>query len=346
MGNFIQTLSQDISGPGGHEIHFRPGEVGQINIQSHIVSPGRQPPGEPLYEFTISLLRPGQTTPFASKRTTAGQTVLTLNHTITAADLVPAGDWTCFVENGSGPVSTLATTLTYPTGWPIHTVSFDIELLNLLIIEALKVAQPKMHLQSSSQQSDNESQVSWSEAATKIFGGPIMFHLPEFRTSWSFIPFTYRVVNLETLDITANMSTGAPPAIEVQLTFTDGDHLRGGTSHTPDIDIRSLKGHLEILFDGSISASFSVSAHVYDVGIDVSDTVASQLASSLTAQLQKAAVRTRLDAFFSGLLRLGANAVIIGYDVAGGALIVSYIHPNQPSTASRLESSIVTAKES
>lgn len=322
MGTFIQTSSSVLAGTGTHAVTFRPGAVGIIGVTAAIDHPGPQPAGEPLYELAVSLLRPGTTVPLAMKRTAAAQTSLGFTYTITAADLVPAGDWTVRVDNDSSIASSVTVGISYPTDWAIRTATFDIQLFNLLLVEAFKVAQPIIYLESS-----DASFVSWSAAAAAITGMPSVY----FPFGIVGDTFKYKVTHLHTQDISAILSFTAPPTLVVHVSFTPDGVQLVGQGGAPDIQIRSLAGSIELRFDGTATASFTASARTDDLSIDVSSILSSDVESALGGRIDKTVVRPVLDSFISKLLRLDPGAIVTGYDVMNGtALSVSYAVPPPP----------------
>jgi len=326
-----QTLHDELEGSGTHTLSFRPGALGTIAIDAHIVDPVRQPPGEPLYDVSLMLYRPGDTTPVARDTPRPGKTAAAIHYAITAADLARAGAWTLRIANTSGAPGTLATTVTFPTGLAIRTVSFDLDLLNLLFVQVLRVAQPRVHLQTGSQ----TSYVAWSAAAAALIGAPShAFDLPTFPASWHGVPLSYRIVSLDTSAITAQVTYAAPLTIRVGIAFeTSGVELQGADHTTPDVDLRELSAIVDVGFDGSVTAQFTVSARSVDGGIDVSETISTSLKERAQGLAAPATIRGFLELFLKGLLRLDASATITGYDVAGRALIVSYTELPTPIIA-------------
>ena len=327
---FTQTLHDELERGGTHTLTFRPGALGPIAIDAHIVDPVRQPPGEPLYEVSLMLHRP-DSTPAASARSRPGQTAAAIHYALTAADLTRPGDWTLRIENSSGGPGTLATTVTFPTSWTIRTASFDLDLFNLLLVQVLRIAQPRVHLQTGT----NTSYVTWSAAAAGLIGVPLhAFDLPTFPASWHGVPLQYRIVDLETSAITAQVTYATPLTVRVGIAFeTTGVELQGADHTTPDVDLRELSATVDVGFDGSVAAQFTVSARTVDGGIDESDTIAQKLRDRAAALAAPATIRRFIELFLRGLLRLDASATITGYDVAGRALVVSYTEPPLPIVA-------------
>lgn len=330
-GDYVKTITDDMAGGGTHSMTFRPGLQGAIDVSAAILDPIRQSASDPVYAFSITLQRPDRTTA-GHAATKKGETAVAFSYEVTAADLALRGDWTCQINNASGTkAGTLHTTVRYQTGWPLRTASFDLQLLGLLIQQGLRVAQPKLHLQSSTDQ--NLSEVTWSAAAAQLAGrASYSFPLGEIATSHKVlgvsVPLSYWVVSLDTQSITGGVTFGSIPSIHLDLVFeTSGVELQGATSHTPDIDIRALSGSIDINFDGTITAQFQASARTDDGGIDASADLENTLANKARTQVSPAQVRKQIDKFVSILMRFDATAEILGYAGVNNALVVTYAEP-------------------
>lgn len=141
--------------PGGvRSIAFRPDHAGPVTVwaapQPHPQAPA---PSEPQLLGKVTVIRPGTRRPVASRVVPISDQALTLDFEATQAELdASPGDWACELLNQAEVSVLYDTSITYvgsrvlPT---VETASFDLELLDIIVRQAVNVAGARFHLMTS-----------------------------------------------------------------------------------------------------------------------------------------------------------------------------------------------------
>ena len=359
----ILTTSDQAVIPGGdtRTIHFRPVRSGNVTVRCtpaewHVHS-------ESGYLAQVNLFRPGKAQPLKSVKAKVGANpqqpvVLELTYPATDADLATAGDWTCEVFNWADVDISFVTEVSCFSTIPLahKTASFDVELLNFVLAEAIADSGLSWHLQSSADAADTESLVSWSAAVADSLPDPwkgltsYPFQLPDIPAGQQDIgigTFTTIVFRLDNLDsdpaapILAFISpSNGVPSLEVYLSFnTQNAKLVAIDSDVDidklgvEIDLESFRVQVDVLFDGTIRASTETTATARAVDAlvtaDVSGLVNGKIQDKVEdkIRLDPRLARAYLDQFFVALMRLGTQASIQQYSIDGNALVVNYTVP-------------------
>ena len=355
MSGFASVTVSDQAGiPAGQSrsIGFRPGRPGPVTV---ISTPAEQPPksqSEPGVLGSVEIVTASGAA-VAWKSAPIGAVALGLTYDATAADLVAQGNWTCRITNFS-PISTsFTTTITSVSGFPVRTASFDVSLLNAILLEATALAAVCVRLQSSSDNSD-QSVVSWSIPVANLIGGSVeaRFNVADptdaiiaigdhkiFNASW-------RLLNLNSNPSFTSIAVQSNPlAMVATLEFdATGALLNSNTTGVPDLNLGAFAITIAVGFDGRVTPACSASASVSVAGftIDESSTVESNVAAAITGKLNGLSVspvdiRGILDRFFISLMRLNGQiavprsvatvpgvANVTGYAVQGDSLVVTY----------------------
>ena len=333
----------DIASEESHPIEFLLLGPGAITVHSvPSPKPGHSETGTLGW---ATILRPGGGTPAAHVVAKLTDAFLGATYTATAADAALQGHWTAVIHNGSLDAATWATVVggnvapVPPT--PTATVSFDIELFNLIVAEVMNVAGIAVHLQSDGG-SETLSTVSWSPAlANRLGKASIAFHVPDPSSSVGIpgtgdsLPVSFRIHGLDSAS-TSLILGGDPPTLLITIGFepTQLEGLNG----TPDLDIHSLTLHLDVVFDGGIAATCEAAASTLDGLKDESDTLASAMAAQVDAQVHATegdfakytdptAVQMNLEAFFGRLMHIPVGAKIRAFRSDGSSLFVDYVPP-------------------
>jgi hypothetical protein len=191
--DFVPQTTSDqtvIAGGDSRSIAFRPAEPSRVAVRSIPAQPSAH--SESGLVGGLELRRPDRAQPLASVQAPSGGTVLAVSYTATAADLSTAGSWTCEVMNATDVDMGFDTEITYPSSIPVPPVvvqrppaTFDIELLNLILGEAIRDAGLSWHLESSPDLP--ASVVRWSDAVGASLPDPLkgatsyQFPVPDFR---------------------------------------------------------------------------------------------------------------------------------------------------------------------
>jgi len=351
-----------VAGGESRDIHFRPLRPGNVTVrsfpaQTHVHS-------ETGYLGQVDLYRPGAAKPLRTVKAKVPASaqqpvVLGVSYPATDADLAPAGDWTCVVRNWADADIRFDTAISYLGNVALEhrTASFDVELLNLILAEAIADSGLSWHLQSSPEASDQESSVSWSAAAAATLPGDLRgltsssFYVPDLRLDSSFGlgTFTWIVFRLLDLDSAPTAPVMAfltadngVPMLEVDVSFNTQNAKLVAVDSDADLDkldvvvsLDSFRIRLQGRFDGSISATTDTAATFRSAGLniaDVSSLVNGNVQDKIDAyvHLDPGLARGYLDQFFVLLMRLGAQATIQDYQIVGDALVVDYTAPLLP----------------
>jgi hypothetical protein len=319
-----------ITGGSRRDIHFRPGAPGPISARS---VPDR-PPAHSESGLLGKLLfrKPGSATPVASSTTKLGQKLMALDYTVTAADLAAAGDWICEVINQTENDVSFKTDITYPSNIQLitHTATIDIPFLNILLSNAARAAQLRLHLQSSpSSPGSVESLASWSpDIPAKLNGSSeFRFHVDDPQKDG----LTFRIVNLNSK--TASLAF-KPGTLTLEL-FLDFDVTNGkmiGLNVAPDIDLEFFAITIQLDFSGTITPICDTKAILRFNSWDISGDVKSQVESDISSRIAEAkftpqAVAAQMIKYFSLLLRLKPEDHITGFTSEGNNLVISYTSP-------------------
>ena len=362
MTDFVPQTTSDqavIAGGDLRSIAFRPAEPGRVSVRSVPADPGAH--SESGLVGGLDLRRPGRAQPLASMRAPSGGigTVLALSYTATAADLSTAGSWTCEVANATDVEMGFDTEITYPSSTPVPPVlqkqaTFDVELLNLILGEAIRDAGLSWHLESSPDLS--ESVVRWSDAVGASLPDPLKgatsyrFPVPDFRAEndTGIGTITWAVVRILNFDsdpyapVTGVFTErNGVPTLHVDIAFaantasavvidSDVDLDKVGV----EVDVNSLSVGVDVGFDGTVTATVTGSVSIKVAGVDVYDiseqtsvTLQDAINSGWFGNFQPPPVRQYTDEFFVALMRLGAQARIESYQSDGQTLTVTYTVP-------------------
>jgi hypothetical protein len=353
-----QTVTDEsvIDGGGRHAVHFQPAQPGPIGVQ---VTPKDPPTRSETGKLALlELYRPGRSQPLASYLAPLGAPLpLPLAYTATAADLASAGNWSCLVQNATETPTTFDTAISYQSLVPLEhtTATFDVELLNIMLAEAVVAAGLSAHIQSSSDPSDKASYIAWSANVGSTLPGSLAnttsysFHLPDYhwQSQYSLATVTWAVIRIANLNIDpasppvvfVDSANGVPAAhLSVSVTMSS-DAI---TIIDSDVDLDEVGISLSLSsFDVNADADFygdSVSAQAHIAGtatiagvsIDLSEDVTVQTAlNGILGGASKSQVRGYIDGFFINLMRLGSTATVDSYviDPQGQTLTVSYSFP-------------------
>jgi hypothetical protein len=357
-----QTTSDQAVIAGGdlRSIAFRPAEPGRVSVRSIPADPGAH--SESGLVGGLDLRRPGRAQPLASMQAPSGTgTVLALSYTATAADLSTAGSWTCDVANATDVDMGFDTEITYPSSTPVPPVvvqrppvTFDVELLNLILGEAIRDAGLSWHLESSPDLS--ESVVRWSGALGASLPDPLKgatsyrFNVPDFRAEndTGIGTITWAVVRILNFDsdpyapVTGVFTErNAVPTLHIDIAFAANTASAVVIDSDVDLDkvdvevaVNSLSVGVDVGFDGTVQATVTGSVGVKVDGVDVYDiseqtsvTLQDAINSGWFGNFQPPPVRQYTDQFFIALMRLGAQARIESYQTKGQTLTVTYTVP-------------------
>ena len=367
MADFVVVTIPDqavIPGGDSREIHFRPLRPGTVTVrsvpaQTHVHS-------ETGFLGQVDLYRPGAAQPLRTVKAKVPASaqqpvVLEVSYPATDADLAPTGDWTCAVRNWADADISFSTTISYLSNVALEhrSASFDIELLNLILAEAIADSGLGWHLQSSADASDQESSVSWSAGVAGTLPGSLRgltsysFQIPDFAAGQqdigigTFTTIVFRLLDLDS-DPTAPVmvfltADNGVPTLEVDLAFSTQNAKVVAVDSDVDLDkldveldLNSFHVRLQGRFDGTISAATetTATARALDslVTADVSALVNGKIQDKIDehVHLDPGLARGYLDQFFVLLLRLGAQASIQQYRIDGAALFADYTVPLVP----------------
>ena len=348
MAEFLTKRVNDMRDLGrgrSLEIHFRPGQPGEITVTSDGFVKQKIPPLHPLVgrdgdddnepppveglTRRIDLLRPGAAAPVATVTAGQNQGQVPLRYVATAADLIHAGDWVCRVTNLSNSAGTFRTSVSYVSNVEIRSATFDLGLLNQLLFQAVGAAGIKIHLESSSSEDQKLSFVSWSQAITDVVGKDresfaiAHAHGRRLRDLSSYSDF-------RGLRVGVRAKGGASDVvIQVLVGFeTEGTELQSMSDFTPSVDIQSLDFLLEISLDGNPRVEVTTVATILGGKVDVSDEVRDGFHEAILDSLRKHDVpdkaRVGIPKFLTRLMRLGLGARIHRAHVDGQRLVVFY----------------------
>jgi hypothetical protein len=321
-----------VLGEDSQEILFRPGQPGFVSV--HSVPAPNVAHTETGLLASITLRRPGSTSPLARATYKLHTQSLLLSYNATAADLTTPGDWTCEVSNESLDPITFTTDVTFPINIPLSTASIDIEFLNLVLAKVVDAAAVQIHLQSSSDGSD-ASRLSLSQDIAALLKLPtvIPFNIPDATKSVLDIPFVFRILNLDSdPEYPIVFLSTDPLSLKVELLFdTANAKLVAEDLPLPDINITLFNIEVTVGFDGGFEPVCNAIAHMAFDNIDFSGDVISGVQDAINQKVQdipqlrdKKSVRAQIDLLFTAMLRLGQNVQIQGYKPDGQALTVTY----------------------
>ncbi|MGH7050053.1 MAG: hypothetical protein ACREE5_05345 [Acetobacteraceae bacterium] len=279
----------------------------------------------------------------ATKSTPIGAAALGLTYNATAADLVPQGDWRCVITNESPIGTSFTTEIISVSGFPVLTASFDITLLNAILLAATVLAAVCVRLQSSSDNSD-QSVVSWSIPIADLIGGSVEARFNVANPSdkiGGVIDATWQLLDLNLNPSFTSITVESNPlAVVVTLQFgttASGALLKSNTFAVPDLEIDAFAITVTVGFDGTVVPKCNASVHGTLAGIDLdeSSTVEGKVESAINSKLAgfgvtPALIQGILDRFFINLMRLNSAAGVpgvanvTGYSVQGDSLVVSY----------------------
>jgi hypothetical protein len=361
MPDFVPVTHSDQAVVGGgdmHTVRFRPDQPGTVSVRSTAShAPTHSETGQ---LGRLDLLRPGSATPVASNKAAIGQNLLALTHAVTAAELAPAGDWTCRVFNATEANITFDTEITYPSTVQLEhkTATFDVELLDLILAEAVAAGGLGWHIESSGSPDDQRSFVSWSQNVGDSLPDPYKgmssywFQVPDYRAESDFavVSATWVVIRITGFDsdpdapVTAALSSeNGVPALQVSVTFKPDTAKAVAIDSDVDLDkldieltVQSLTVDAGIDFYGNgltVTPNLALTVTVAGIDIGLSSYVNDKVASAVNdhlAGLPTATLRQYIDDFFVNLMRLGTDATIQSYQSDGTTLTVNYTIPAPP----------------
>ena len=317
--------------PGGSQrnIQFRPGQPGPISARCVAANP----PGSSESGFLGKLFfrRPGTAAPVATSSTKLGQTVMALDHQVTAAELTAPGNWICEVVNSTETNVTFTTDVTFPGTIQLiqKTATIDIPFLNILLTNTARAAELRVHLQSSPSDSQTaESSVSWSRAIPfQVLGlSEYPFHVDDPALG------LYRLVNLPSKPAALGFQPGRL-VIELALDFdTNIGKIVDLTSVLPGIELDFFDVVIQLDFAGNITPVCNVQAILRQNSLDISSLIKSDVEDTINARLAAAkvtpkAVMAQLLKYFGLLLRLGPEDAITSFGLDGSNLVINYTTP-------------------
>jgi hypothetical protein len=329
------SVQTRVLGEDSQEIAFRPGQPGFVSV--HSVPAPNTAHTETGLLASITLRRPGSTSPLARATYKLHTASLLLSYNATAADLTTPGDWTCEVSNESLDPITFTTDVTFPINIPLQTASIDVEFLNLVLAKVVDAAAVQIHLQSSSD-GGTASRLSLSQDIAALVQLPTLtqFNIPDQTKSVLGIPFVYRILNLDSdPEYPIVFFSTDPLCLKVELRFdTVNAKLVAQNLPAPDINISLFNIEITVGFDGSFTPVCSAIAHLAFNNIDFSSDVISGVQDAINQQVQqnpalgvlrdKKSVRAQIDRLFTSMFRLGQNVQIQGYNTDGQALTVTW----------------------
>lgn len=314
-----QVWSRRVTLAPGHRfsISFQPAAA-QVVIRAGSQTIDKHP-GEPLVAFTVSLTPYGGRTAVAtaSYNRTSDGAVLTWPKVARPPSPVPLHGWTCELLNDGGVQVTVVLSI---DSIVTQTVSFDVPLLNLLLAEALSVANFKVHVHTNDGEGTDDSYVTWSDAVTNFLKGKPGFDFP------------FRTIEKDGYQITVD-ADGAPTALELvddgagpglRLTAQLAGNAQG-TIGTAIIEWCTLTATIALAsaqptVTCQMRALANLGSASYDISSDLSSYIESQAVS--VAQPYVATIKTFIDRFFVSLVRLENVQLVLGYSTAGTALTV------------------------
>jgi hypothetical protein len=335
----------DVSGGDSQDIHFRPGQLGLINV--HSVPSPHTAHSETGLLAEVFLRRPGTTTPLATAKFKVPSSSIGLTYNATAADLAIPGDWTCEISNASNDRINFATVVTFPIANPLVTVSIDTEFLNIVLAKLVDNAAIQIHLESTGDGS----------AASRLSLSPDMAALLNLPTVYAFniadqtktislgidIDIVFRITNLDSDPEypVVVLWTDPPPSLKVVVRFDTASAKMIAQNLpaellVPDIDVELFNIEINVGFSGSFQAvcTASATAHARVADVDVGSDVVSGVQDGINEQVRKNSalaaladpkqVKARIDNLFIQMMRLGPQAQIHNYRIDGQTLFVTY----------------------
>lgn len=240
MAQFAGVTTTDQAQIGGgdtRDIHFHPAESGPVGVNCVASSPRAH--AESGFLARVDLLRPGVTAPVATVNVKSGSAgPILLSHSISAAELATAGNWTVRVMNATDVAQTFTTTIAYPSTLVVQQASFDIPLLNLILAQTLNTAAIRFHIESSAGDAATVVSVNPSVAATLNWSGP------ELRVNVPDIDYAFSLANLAE----ASLLTALVPLVGLAVAKVI---LDGGKLTLRIVGLDSEPGALTVFFDTS-----------------------------------------------------------------------------------------------
>jgi len=241
------TLTDDaeIGGGDSRAIRFTLLGPGPVRVNTR---PQRQPTHSESGELgEVWLLRPGSSKPAAKAKTafslSAGSVGLTFQ--ATDADAAIPGLWTCEVRNWTDDSGTWHTTI-FGSIAPeppeqLATVSFDVELLNLMLATVVNAANLQVHLESSEDGSEL-CHAQWSKAVSKKLGQDgYRFNLPPQSSEAYGIDWTFAIPGIDSMAGSARLVLkDGPPRLSATIVFPPNVTLKGVGHVSVDLRVYDL----------------------------------------------------------------------------------------------------------